>query len=145
MLYGLAPFDGDCGADHGLRAAMTLETEVIAVKTVLPGEAVGYRATWRATRPSRIAVAAAGYGDGYPRATAAGAPVLINGRRASLVGRVSMDMLTVDVTDLPAVRPGDPVTLWGGELPVEEVARHAGAIPYELVCGVSERVRHEVR
>lgn len=145
MLYGLAPFDGECGADHALRPAMSLETEVIVVKTVLPGESVGYRATWRAARPSRIAVAAAGYGDGYPRATASGAPVLVNGQRAPLVGRVSMDMLAVDVTDFPAVRPGDPVTLWGAKLPVEEIARHADAIPYELVCGVSERVRHELK
>jgi alanine racemase len=71
--------------------------------------------------------------------------VLIQGKRAPLVGRVSMDMLTVDVTDLPSVRPGDPVTLWGDGLPAEEVARHAGAIPYELTCGVSQRVLHVVR
>jgi len=145
MLYGVAPFRGESGTDFGLRPVMSFETEVIALKTVLPGESVGYRATWRAGRASRIAVLAAGYGDGYPRATAAGAPVLIEGRRASLVGRVSMDMLTVDVTDLSAVRPGDRVTLWGDGLPVEEVARYAGAIPYELTCGVSQRVPHEVR
>ena len=145
MLYGVAPFGGVTGADLGLRPAMSFETEVIAVRTVLRGESVGYGATWRAGRPSRIAVAAAGYGDGYPRATAAGAPVLVEGRRAPLVGRVSMDMLTVDVTDLPAVRPGDRVTLWGDGVPVEEVARHAGAIPYELTCGVSQRVLHMVR
>jgi alanine racemase len=145
MLYGVAPFHGESGADFGLRPVMSFETEVIALKSVLPGESVGYCAIWRAGRASRIAVAAAGYGDGYPRATAAGAPVLIGGRRAPLVGRVSMDMLAVDVTDLPAVRPGDRVTLWGDGLPVEEVARHAGAIPYELTCGVSQRVLHEVR
>lgn len=145
MLYGVVPFRGESGADFGLSPVMSFETEVIAVKTVLPGESVGYCATWRAGRPSRIAIAAVGYGDGYPRATATGAPVLIDGRRAPLVGRVSMDMLTVDVTDLPTVRPGDRVTLWGDGLPVEEVARYAGAIPYELTCGVSQRVLHEVR
>jgi alanine racemase len=112
---------------------------------VLTGESVGYGATWRASRDSRIAVVAAGYGDGYPRAVATGAPVLIEGRRAPLVGRVSMDMLTVDVTDLPAVRAGHRVTLWGEGVPVEEIAGHAGAIPYELTCGVSPRVLHEVR
>ena len=145
MLYGLVPFGDGTGADFGLRPAMSFESEVIAVRTVLPGESVGYCATWRANRASRIAVVAAGYGDGYPRATATGAPVLVQARRAPLVGRVSMDMLTVDVTDLPSVRPGDPVTLWGDGLPAEEVARHAGAIPYELTCGVSQRVLHVVR
>jgi alanine racemase len=145
MLYGLAPFSDGTGADFGLRPAMSFESEVIAVRTVLAGESVGYCATWRASRASRIAVVAAGYGDGYPRATASGTPVLVQGRRAPLVGRVSMDMLTVDVTDLPAVEPGDPVTLWGDGLPVEEVARHASAIPYELTCGVSQRVLHVVR
>jgi alanine racemase len=145
ILYGVAPFRGATGADFGLRPAMSLETEVIAVKTVLTGESVGYGATWRASRDSRIAVVAAGYGDGYPRAVATGAPVLIEGRRAPLVGRVSMDMLTVDVTDLPAVRAGHRVTLWGEGVPVEEIAGHAGAIPYELTCGVSPRVLHEVR
>ncbi len=145
MLYGVAPFHGDSGTDFGLRPVMSFESEVIALKTVQAGESVGYCATWRASRISLIAVVAAGYGDGYPRATAAGAPVLIEGRRAPLAGRVSMDMLTVDVTDLPAVRPGDRVMLWGAGLPVEEIARYAGAIPYELTCGVSQRVLHEVR
>jgi alanine racemase len=146
MLYGIAPYAGTTGSDFGLRPVMTLETEVIAVRTVRSGESVGYRALWRAARESRIAIVACGYGDGYPRATAAGAPVLVGGRRVPLVGRVSMDMLTVDVTDLPeVVRPGDPVTLWGGGVAVEDVATHAGAIPYELTCAVSARVRHDVR
>jgi alanine racemase len=92
-----------------------------------------------------MAVVAAGYGDGYPRSVPSGTPVLVNGRRAPLVGRVSMDMITVDVTDLPAVATGDPVVLWGDEVPVEEIARLAGTIPYELICGVSQRVHHELR
>jgi alanine racemase len=145
MLYGVSPFHGESAVDFGLRPVMTLETEVIAVKDVRPGESVGYGATWRAQRDSRIAVAAVGYGDGYPWSMASGAPVLVNGERAPLVGRVSMDMLTVDVTELPAVSPGDPVTLWGAGVPVEELARRAGTIPYELLCGVSQRVRHELR
>jgi alanine racemase len=124
---------------------MSLETEVIAVKTVLTGESVGYGATWRASRDSRIAVVAAGYGDGYPRSAPSGTPVVINGRRAQLIGRVSMDMIAVDVTDLHGVAVGDPVELWGKALPVEEVARWAGTIPYVLICAVSRRVPRIVR
>ena len=145
MLYGLSPFPSGSGADLGLRAAMSLQSEVIAVKPVKTGETVGYGGAWRAERDTRIAVVAAGYGDGYPRSTASGAPVQVNGRRAPLVGRVSMDMITVDVTDLPAVSVGDPVVLWGEGVPAEEIAQHAGTIAYELICGVSQRVAHEFR
>ncbi len=144
MLYGLSPFPAGTGADLDLRPVMTLRTEIIAVKDVRAGETVGYGGTWRAGRPTRMAVVAAGYGDGYPRSLPSGAPVLVNGRRAPLIGRVSMDMLTVDVTDLGDVSSGDPVVLWGAGLPVEEVAVRAGTIPYELVCGVSQRVHHEL-
>jgi alanine racemase len=144
MLYGVAPFAGDTGATFGLRPAMTLCTEVIAVKNVRAGETVGYGGSWTAPRETRMAVVAAGYGDGYPRNTAAGAPVLISGRRAPLIGRVSMDMISVDVTDLPAVAVGDPVVLWGDAVPVEEIAAHAGAIPWDLLCSVSQRVPLEV-
>jgi len=144
-LYGATPFPSGHAEDFGLRPVMTLQSEVIAVKTVRTGETVGYGATWRAERDTRIAVAAAGYGDGYPRSTASGAPVAINGHRAPLVGRVSMDMVAIDVTELPAIAVGDPVVLWGEGVPVEEVARCAATIPYELLCGVSQRVQHEVR
>jgi len=145
MLYGVSPFaDGD-GAELGLRPAMTLVTQVIAVKDVGAGELVGYGGTWKAARPTRLAIAACGYGDGYPRNTASGTAVLVAGRRAGIVGRVSMDMLAVDVTDLPPVSVGDEVTLWGPGVPVEDVARAAGTIPYELVCGVSQRVHLDVR
>jgi alanine racemase len=140
----VSPFPDGTGRELGLRPAMTLRSEVIAVKDVRTGETVGYGGTWRAARPTRLAVVAAGYGDGYPRAAGAGTPVLVGGRRAPLVGRVSMDMLTVDVTGLPEVAPGDEALLWGNGLPVEEIARHAGTIPYELVCGVSQRVHHEL-
>jgi alanine racemase len=140
MLYGVSPFPSGTGAELGLRPAMTLRTEVIAVKTVRAGETVGYGATWTAARDTRMAVVAAGYGDGYPRNSDAGTPVLINGRRAPLIGRVSMDMITVDVTDVPAVAVGDPVVLWGNEIPVEEVAARAKAIAWDLLCGVSQRV-----
>jgi alanine racemase len=145
MLYGVSPFASGLGADLGLRPAMTLRSKVIALKTVRAGETVGYGGAWRANRETRMAVAAAGYGDGYPRSARSGTPVLVNGRRAPLIGRVSMDMITVDVTDLPAARIGDPVVLWGEGLPVEEVARCADTIPYQLLCGVSQRVAHEFR
>ena len=144
-LYGVSPFPQGTGAGLGLRPAMTLQSEVIAVKDVAAGETVGYGGTWRAARATRMAVVAAGYGDGYPRSVPSGTPVLVNGRRAPLVGRVSMDMITVDVTELPSVATGDPVVLWGDEVPVEEIARLAGTIPYELICGVSQRVHHELR
>jgi alanine racemase len=145
MLYGVSPFPSGTGGELGLRSAMTLQTEVIAVKTVKAGESVGYGGTWQAARDTRMAVVAAGYGDGYPRNVPSGAPVQINGRRAPLIGRVSMDMITVDVTDLPPVAVGDPAVLWGDGVPVEEIALCAGTIPYELICGVSQRVKHEVR
>jgi alanine racemase len=145
MLYGISPFPEGSGRDVELRAAMTFQTGVIAVKTVKAGESVGYGGDWRAQRPTTMAVVAAGYGDGYPRGARSGTPVIVNGRRASLIGRVSMDMLTVDVTDLPPVEVGDPVELWGNALPVEEVARWAGTIPYVLTCAVSQRVPRVVR
>ena len=145
MLYGVSPFPSGSAEELGLRPAMMLQTQVIAVKTVKPGETVGYGGAWRAERETLVAVAAGGYGDGYPRSTPSGTPVLVNGRRAPLVGRVSMDMITVDVTDQPAVAPGDPVVLWGEGVPVEEIARQAGTIPWELICGVSQRVHHELR
>jgi alanine racemase len=145
MLYGLSPFAQGTGTEFGLRAVMSFETRVIAVRTVLTGETVGYGGAWRAARDSRVAVVAAGYGDGYPRSARAGTPVLVGGRRAPLAGRVSMDMLTVDVTDLPRVSVGDPVELWGRDLAVEEIARAADTIPYQLTCGLSIRVPREIR
>ncbi len=125
---------------------MTLRSHIIAVKDLAPGEKVGYGGDWTAARPTRLAVAAAGYGDGYPRSLGAGAPVLVNGERAGLAGRVSMDMIGIDVTDLSAPPVlGDPVILWGEGLPVEEIAVWADAIPYELLCGISQRVAVELR
>ncbi|MFT3905356.1 MAG: alanine racemase [Steroidobacteraceae bacterium] len=144
-LYGVSPFADRIGSQLGLKAAMTLESTVLTLREVAAGESVGYGARWRATRPSRVAIVAGGYGDGLLCSLPDGAPVLVNGRRARLVGRVSMDMSAVDVTDLehvPAV--GDAVELWGHQLPVEEVARHAGTIPYELLCAVSQRVPVEL-
>ena len=140
-LYGISPFRGTTGADHGLRPVMTLRSRVIALKDLAEGEQVGYGANWTATRPTRLAIASVGYGDGYPRSAASGTPVLVNGERAGLAGRVSMDMLAIDITELQSsVQVGDPVVLWGDGLPVEEVALWAETIPYTLVCGISQRV-----
>jgi alanine racemase len=144
-LYGGSPFEGRFGAELGLRPVMSLETSVIAIRQVATGETVGYGATWRASRDSVIAIVAAGYGDGIARNLPGGTPVLIDCQRAPLAGRVSMDMIAVDVTQLEGVHVGTPVVLWGTGLPVEEIARHAGTIPYELLCGVSQRVPLELR
>jgi alanine racemase len=143
-LYGISPFGGRCGAQFGLRPAMTLESTVIALREVLAGERVGYGGVWQAARTSRVAIIAAGYGDGLLRSLASGAPVLIGRQRAPLVGRVSMDMIAADVTELPGTAVGDRVELWGAGLPVEELAAAAGTIPYELVCAVSQRVPIEL-
>jgi alanine racemase len=145
VLYGASPFTDKDGQQLGLQPVMSLETSVIAARRVPRGETVGYGGTWRAGRDSSVAIVAAGYGDGLARGLATGTPVLIDGHRAPLVGRVSMDMIAVDVTDLGEVHVGTPVVLWGENLPVEEVARHAGTIPYELLCGVSQRVPLELR
>jgi alanine racemase len=122
-----------------LQPVMTLTSAVISVREIAAGEAVGYGANWIAARPSRIATVTIGYGDGYPRVAANGTPVLVNGHRAGLAGRVSMDMITVDVTELPEVQVGDEVVLWGKGLPLAEVASHAGTIGYELTTRMPAR------
>lgn len=144
-LYGVSPFADRVGADLGLHPVMALESTVIATRLVERGETVGYGAVWKATRDSVLAIIAAGYGDGLPRGLPSGTPVLIDGRRVPLAGRVSMDMIAVDITDVPPVKVGSTAMLWGDALPVEEIARHGGTIPYELLCGVSQRVPLELR
>lgn len=144
MLYGVSPFADRDGKDLGLEPAMTVSTELIAVKEIPAGDRVGYGGNWQAPHDTRIGIAAIGYGDGYPRHAENGTPVLVNGRPASLAGRVSMDMIAVDLSGHDQARVGDPVTLWGRELPVESLARHAGTIPYELLCGVTRRVKFDV-
>ena len=139
MLWGNSPFAEPQLEAERLRPVMTLASAVISVRDIAAGECVGYGGSWQAQRPSRVATVTIGYGDGYPRTAANGTPVLVNGRRAALAGRVSMDMITVDVTDLPPVTVGDPVTLWGEGLPVGEVARHAGTIGYELLTRMPMR------
>ncbi|MFZ9905374.1 MAG: alanine racemase [Steroidobacteraceae bacterium] len=139
-LYGSSPIAERAASELGLEPVMSLQSEVIALRELPVGESVGYGATWVAARPTQLAIVAAGYADGFPRSCPSGTPVLVNGRRASLVGRVSMDMITVDVTDIPNVRIGDPVILWGAGLSVDEIAQCAGTIGYELLCKVTARV-----
>lgn len=140
MLWGNSPFGTVPQANAArLQPVMTLCSAVISVRDVAAGECVGYGGSWCAGRPSRIATVTIGYGDGYPRTATNGTPVLVNGQRAPLAGRVSMDMITVDVTDLDNVRIGDPVILWGRGLPVAEVAEPAGTIGYELLTRMPAR------
>lgn len=142
-LYGASPFDDADAPSLGLVPAMSLVTRVIALKHVAAGETVGYGATWRAPADTLLAIAAAGYGDGYPRSADSGTPVLVNGALAGIAGRVSMDMMAIDVTRMPRPAVGDPVQLWGPGLPVEQIAARAGTISYELLCRVSQRVHLE--
>jgi len=142
-LYGVSPFADVRGDALGLKPVMTLESAVIGLRRVPRGESVGYAGAWTAPRDSRIAIIAGGYGDGMLRSLKDGSPVLVDGRRAPLGGRVSMDNIAVDVTDQPPPQIGTRCLLWGPGLPVEEVAAHAGTISYEMLCGVRQRVPHE--
>ena len=143
-LYGISPFADGSGADFGLKPVMQFETHLIAVKPIREGDRVGYGGTWRAERDTTLGIIAAGYGDGYSRYIPSGTPVLINDRRVPLAGVVSMDMSAVDLGADADDRLGDVAILWGDALPVEEVARCAGTIPYQLVCGVTHREAAEV-
>ncbi len=140
MLYGISPIPGQDADQLGLRPAMTLTTQLIAVRRVTRGEGVGYNAIWRAPKDSLIGIAAIGYGDGYARNVRSGAPVLVDGHPATVAGRVSMDMTAIDVTDVPNAKIGDSVVLWGEGVPADRVATYADTIAYELVCGIAQRV-----
>ncbi|MEW5904991.1 MAG: alanine racemase [Pseudomonadota bacterium] len=140
MLYGSSPFAEVSAAELGLRPVMTLSSELISVRDIKAGDAVGYGATFRAERNMRIGTVACGYADGYPRHAPTGTPVLVEGQRSRTLGRVSMDMLAVDLSELPAARVGSPVVLWGEGMPIDEVARAAGTISYELLCALAPRV-----
>jgi alanine racemase len=146
MLYGVSPFavstpTGQTGADLGLLPVMTLESRLIAVQRIGRGEAVGYGASFVAERDTSVGVVACGYADGYPRHAGTGTPILVAGRLTRTLGRVSMDMLCVDLTPVPNAHVGSPVTLWGADLPAEQVAAHAGTIAYELLTALAPRVR----
>jgi len=144
MLYGASPFPMKCGADDGLKPVMTMQTTLIAVKILRKGESVGYGGAFVAPEDMSLGIAAIGYGDGYPRHVPSGTPVLVKGIRVPLVGRVAMDMISLDLRNVPDPVVGDPVLAWGPALPVEEVARAAGTIPLELLCGVTQRVKFNI-
>ncbi|WP_280563194.1 alanine racemase [Chromohalobacter sp. 48-RD10] len=145
MLYGSDPLEGANDASGALQPVMTLRSEIIAVRELATGETVGYGGRWRAPRPSRIGIVACGYGDGYDRHARDGTPVLVEGRRAPLAGKVSMDMLTVDITEVPEANIGSQVVLWGEGLAIDEVARHCDTISYTLMTGLLPRVPRRYR
>lgn len=140
MLYGGSPMMGQGASTFGLQPVMTLASQLIAVNPCRKGEVIGYGGDWICPEDMPIGVVAIGYGDGYPRHAPSGTPVLVNGKRVPLVGRVSMDMITVDLRTQPDARVGDVAILWGRGLPVEEIANAAGTIGYELLCHVTPRV-----
>ena len=144
MLYGGSPLDDRDARSLALHPAMEFSAEVIAVRAIAAGERVGYGGRWRARRPSRIATVAAGYGDGYPRHAPDGTPVRIGARRSPLAGRVSMDMITVDVTDNPEAAVGTRAVLWGADPGIDEIAAAAGTIGYELLAGLPARVPRRI-
>lgn len=143
MLYGVSPFAAQTGEALGLLPVMTLESALIAVQNVRKGEGVGYGPAFVAPRDLRMGVVACGYADGYPRHAGTGTPVLVDGRPTRTLGRVSMDMLAVDLSEVPGAHVGSPVRLWGPGLPVEAVAAAAGTIAYELLTAIAPRVRVE--
>jgi alanine racemase len=140
MLYGNNPMESFETGMHELRPAMTMNSSIVAIRKLKAGEGVGYGLDWTASKDSIIGTIAIGYGDGYPRHAPNGTPVLVNGQRVPLVGRVSMDAISVDLTGLKGVKLGDPVELWGENLNVNELARTAGTIGYELLAGLTGRV-----
>ena len=140
MLYGVSPMQ-TLDVQLAIKPVMTLKASLIALRKIIPGESVGYGGNWQSKEDTFIGVIAIGYGDGYPRHAENGTPVLLNGRRVPLIGRVSMDMISVDLGIDSVDKIGDVATLWGKGLPVEEVAKYATTIPYELLCNITRRVR----
>ena len=137
MLYGINPF---LDRDTPLLPVMTFKAPIIAVRAVDAGETVGYGSTWVADRPTKLAVIAAGYADGYPRQAPSGTPVALNGHLVHIAGRISMDMMTVSLPDEVRVEVGDWAELWGASVPVEDIGLRCNTIAYTLVCGVGPRV-----
>ncbi|MGS2719300.1 alanine racemase [Paraglaciecola aestuariivivens] len=141
MLYGLSPFEHSHPQDQYLKPAMSFTSSVMSIRQVKQGEYVGYGETWQAPKTSTIATIAVGYADGYPRHAKNGTPLLINGQMAYLAGRVSMDMITADISHCKDIKIGDPVELWGQQINANQVAKHADTIGYQLLTGVSQRVQ----
>jgi len=140
LLYGLSTKPNTVGSNYGLTPVMTLQSKLIAINAVAAGERIGYGGSYCCQRDTRVGIAAIGYGDGYPRHAQSGTPVLVGQLQCPTVGRVSMDLLAIDLSQAPAAEVGDPVTLWGPELPAETIAECAETIAYELTCGVTRRV-----
>ena len=140
MLYGASPFGGRSARESGLRPAMRLASRLISVQRLSPGDSVGYGSIFTARHPMRIGIVACGYADGYPRHAQTGTPVAVAGVLTGTVGRVAMDMLMVDLEAVPRAAIGDEVELWGAQVPIDDVARAAGTIGYELMCAVAPRV-----
>jgi alanine racemase len=140
MLYGGSPSNASAH-DLGLLPAMTLMSEIIGIQNIVAGDAVGYGSRFVADQPMKIGVVACGYADGYPRHAPSGTPIIVDGIKTRIVGRVSMDMITVDLTPIATAHVGSKVTLWGDDLPIDEVANAAGTIGYELMCAITPRVR----
>ncbi len=144
MLYGGSPGAGTA-TDFGLKPAMTLKAELIAVQTLQPGDSVGYGSAFTADKTMRVGIVSCGYADGYPRHAPTGTPVVVDGVRTRTLGRVSMDMLCVDLEPVPSAHVGSSVILWGEGMPIDDVAHAAGTIAYELMCAITPRVRREAR
>lgn len=143
ILYGVSPLETQYADSFGLKPAMTLKSSLIAVREHKAGEPVGYGATWVSERDTRLGVVAMGYGDGYPRSAPSGTPVWVNGREVPIVGRVSMDMISIDLGPDSIDKVGDEAVLWGNELPVERVAAFSGISAYELITKLTQRVAME--
>lgn len=142
-MYGVSPFPNKTAKELNLKPIMTLTSSIIDIKDLKKGDAVGYGSTWICPENMKIGVVNCGYGDGYPRHAKTGTPILVNGRRSQIIGRISMDMLTVDLRNYPDAQICDPVTLWGDNLPVEEIANCADTIAYELFCRLTRRVKFQ--
>jgi len=140
MLYGATPFSDRSAAHIGLKPVMRLTAKIIAIQTMMPGDGIGYGLTFRAEKPVRAGIVACGYADGYPRIARTGTPAMVEGRETGTLGRVSMDMLAVDVTEIPNAHVGSSVELWGDNVAVDDVAKCAGSVGYELLCAVAPRV-----
>ena len=144
MLYGVSPVQDKFAAEFDLRPVMALVSELISIKQLKRNDPVGYGASWYCPQDMPVGIVASGYADGYPRHARSGTPIIVNRQRTGIIGHTSMDMLAVDLRSIDNPQVGDPVELWGPLLPVEEVALHAGTVPYELLCGVHKRLGYVI-
>jgi alanine racemase len=145
MLYGATPVSGTSPQSYKLRPAMSLTSEIIAIQTLKPGEGLGYGQRFTAEKTARVGIVACGYADGYPRHAPNGTPIAVAGKMTQTLGRVSMDMLFADITDIPEAIVGAPVELWGEQVSVDEIAEASGTVGYELLCALAARVPVQVK